>query len=160
VKPSNLRSFTVIVAEKLAVMNRPGLYGSLEEDLVFLREQKVGAVVSLTTAALPADVLRGCGLEYLHEAIADFTAPTPEQLDRIMDFVVRQADGAKRMVLVHCGAGLGRSGTVAAAYLVRQGWEPRSAIARVRELRPFSIETEEQERAVLDYAARLRGQVN
>ncbi len=159
-KPLNLRSFTIIVPGRLAVMNRPGLYGSLEEDLAFLREQQVGAVVSLTSSPLPADAVRANGMEYLHEAIADFTAPTAEQIDRIMDFVVRHADGVGRTVLVHCGAGLGRSGTVAAAYLVRQGWEPRAAIARVRELRPFSVETEEQEQAVIDYASRMRGRIN
>ena len=60
------------------------------------------------------------------------------------------------MVLVHCGAGLGRSGTVAAAYLVKCGYEPKAAIARVREVRPFSIETREQEQSVSDYAERLR----
>ncbi|HOX07963.1 MAG TPA: dual specificity protein phosphatase family protein [Planctomycetota bacterium] len=159
-KPFSLRSFTVIVPGKLAVMSRPGLYGTLEEDLAFLRGNQIGAIVSLTTSPLQVDAVRAVGMEYLHEAIPDFTAPTPGQLDRIMDFIVRQADAAGRMVLVHCGAGLGRSGTVAASYLVRQGWEPRRAIARVRELRPFSIETEEQELAVVDYAARLRGQIN
>jgi atypical dual specificity phosphatase len=159
-KPLELRSFTVIVPDRLAVMNRPGLYGSLEDDLAFLCDQGVGAIVSLTTSALPGDALGAHSMAYLHEAVPDFTAPSPEQLDRIMEFVVRHADVAGRMVLVHCGAGLGRSGTVAAAYLVRQGWEPRRAIGRVRELRPFSIETEEQERAVIDYAARMRGRIN
>jgi atypical dual specificity phosphatase len=160
VKPFNLRSFTAILPGKLAVMNRPGLYGSLEEDLAFLREQKVGAVVSLTATPLPAEVLAAAGFEYLHEPVPDFGAPAPEQIDRVMEFLVRHADHGGKMVLVHCGAGLGRSGTMAAAYLVRQGWEPRAAIARVRELRPFSIETEEQELAVVEYAARMRGRIN
>ncbi len=159
-KPFNLRSFTVILAGRLAVMNRPGLYGSLEEDLAFLREQKVGAVVSLTATALPAAAMAAGGFEYLHEPVPDVGAPTPEQIDRVMEFLVRNADHGGKMVLVHCGAGLGRSGTVAAAFLVRQGWEPRAAIARVRELRPFSIETEEQEQAVVAYAARMRGRMN
>jgi protein-tyrosine phosphatase len=104
--------------------------------------------------------MRRSELAYLHEPVLDFTPPTVEQIDRIMDFIARQAESTGRLVLVHCGAGLGRSGTVAAAFLVRSGWEPRAAIARVRELRPFAIETEEQERAVVDYAGRLRGRIN
>lgn len=159
-RPCNLRSFTVIVPGKLAVMSRPGLYGSLEDDLAYLCAQRVGAVVSLTDTPLPAEAMRRSELAYLHEPVLDFTPPTVEQLDRIMDFIARQAESTGRLVLVHCGAGLGRSGTVAAAYLVRSGWEPRAAIARVRELRPFAIETEEQERAVVDYAGRLRGRIN
>jgi len=159
-KPLHLRSFTVIVPGKLAVMSRPGLYGSLEDDLAYLREQQVGAIVSLTDTPLPAEAIRRRELAYLHEPVTDFTAPAPEQLDRIMDFIAGQTERAGRLVLVHCGAGLGRSGTVAAAFLVRSGMEPRAAVARVRELRPFAIETEEQERAVVDYAARLRGRIN
>ena len=159
-KPFDLHNLTVILPGKLAVMSRPGLYGGLEEDLVFLRRQGVGAIVSLTDTPLPAEAVRRGEFECLHEPVVDFTAPSPEQLERILDFIARQAEGAGRVVLVHCGAGLGRSGTVAAAYLVRCGWDPRQAIARIRELRPYSIETHEQEQAVIDYAERLRGQVN
>jgi atypical dual specificity phosphatase len=60
-------------------------------------------------------------------------------------------------VAVHCAAGLGRTGTVLAAYLVARGEEPRAALARVRDLRPGSVETADQERAVEAYARRLRG---
>ena len=51
-------------------------------------------------------------------------------------------------VAVHCAAGLGRSGTMAAVYLVADGASADEAITRVRDLRPGSIETEEQENAV------------
>jgi protein tyrosine phosphatase len=58
-------------------------------------------------------------------------------------------------VAVHCGAGLGRSGTPIAAYLVSQGAAPDDAIALVRARRPGSIETAEQEVAVHEFARRL-----
>jgi protein-tyrosine phosphatase len=57
-------------------------------------------------------------------------------------------------VAVHCGAGLGRSGTLLAAYLVSQGAAPDAAIADVRAARPGSIETDEQEAAVHYFAHR------
>ena len=150
------RSFTVIVPGHLAVMNRPGLYGTLSDDMAFLREQAVGAIVSLTTTALELEAVRAAEMEYLHEAVPDFTPPSEEQLDRVMDFIESLAGRDGRVVLVHCGAGLGRSGTVAAAYLVSRGSGAREAIDRVRELRPFSIETEEQEAAVEAYAERIK----
>ena len=59
-------------------------------------------------------------------------------------------------VAVHCGAGLGRTGTVVAAYFVTRGLGPREAIVKVRDLRPGSIETVEQERAVEAFARRLK----
>lgn len=52
-------------------------------------------------------------------------------------------------VLVHCRGGLGRSGTMAARLLVELGWPARQAIAAVRAQRPGAIETQAQERHVL-----------
>lgn len=49
---------------------------------------------------------------------------------------------------VHCTAGLGRSGTMAAAYLVARGATADDAIATIRAFRPGSIETEAQEDAI------------
>ena len=49
---------------------------------------------------------------------------------------------------------LGRTGTVLAAYFVTQGMTARAAIERVRQLRPNSVETDEQEEAVAEFARR------
>ena len=52
------------------------------------------------------------------------------------------------VVVVHCAAGLGRTGTFAAQLLVTSGLTPQKAIAVVRQARPGTIETEAQEQAV------------
>jgi len=62
--------------------------------------------------------------------------------------------------VVSCYAGIGRTGTVLACYLVHRGEEPAEAIIRVRRLRPGSIETPEQETAVRQYAAWVHGSAN
>jgi len=44
-----------------------------------------------------------------------------------------------------------------AAYLVKdQGLDAQTAIRQVRQLRPYSVETYEQEDAVVDYAKKLK----
>lgn len=48
-------------------------------------------------------------------------------------------------IAVHCRAGLGRSGMIAARLLVEMGATPAAAMAAVRKARPGAIETEEQE---------------
>jgi atypical dual specificity phosphatase len=62
--------------------------------------------------------------------------------------VVEDSVAAGKPVGVHCTAGLGRSGTMSAVFLVAQGASAEEAINSVRRLRPGSIETPAQEDAV------------
>jgi len=60
-------------------------------------------------------------------------------------------------VAVHCYWGRGRTGTMLAAYLVAVNeMYPDEAIDHIRRLRPFSIETDEQEEAVHNFSAHVR----
>jgi len=59
-------------------------------------------------------------------------------------------DGAR--VLVHCYAGLGRAGSVAALMLIGMGFAPPDAIALVRAARPGAIQTRDQERYVRQFS--------
>jgi ADP-ribosyl-[dinitrogen reductase] hydrolase len=54
-------------------------------------------------------------------------------------------------VLIHCRAGLGRTGLLAASLLIDFGAEPRTAIEEIRDLRPGAVETQAQEDYVLSH---------
>jgi len=73
--------------------------------------------------------------------VVDMESPTQEQLERCLSAIER-AHAQKMGVAVHCAAGLGRTGTVLAAWFVTQGLSAQNAIARVRRLRPGSVDTE------------------
>ncbi|ASJ02456.1 protein tyrosine phosphatase [Thermococcus profundus] len=84
------------------------------------------------------------GVEILHSPIADFTAPNLDQLLGILRWIEKRVKEGKR-VLIHCIGGLGRSGTVAVAWLMYSKDLPlRTALMRVRSLRPGAVETWEQ----------------
>jgi len=142
--------FSWIDQPHLAALARP--YGL--EDLTWLRSQGLQLLVSLTEMPLRSDWINEAGLLSIHIPIEDMHAPTPEQLDAAVS-AIRRAREKGMGLAVHCAAGLGRTGTVLAAYLVSEGLSAREAIARVRELRPGSIETAEQEAAIEEYALRL-----
>jgi atypical dual specificity phosphatase len=143
--------FSWIKRPLLAAMARP----SSAEDFDWLRAHGIQVLLSLTEEPPRRDWVNDAGLMVFHVPIVDMEAPTQEQLDRCLSAIER-AHEQKMGVVVHCTAGLGRSGTILAAWFVRQGLSAEKAIARIRRLRPGSVETEEQERAVEEFA-RNRG---
>ena len=144
-------SFTWIEGERLGAMGRP----STPEDLMWLREQGIQLLISLTEEPPPRDWVEDAGLLLFHMPVEDMVAPTQEQLERSVTAIER-AHAQKMGVAVHCGAGLGRTGAVVAAFLVSQGESARDAIFKVRRIRPGSIETEDQAQAVFEFQRRKK----
>ena len=152
--------FYWLVEDALAGCSRPGgtdgrgqahTTDRLDEDLDWLKQQGIGAVLSLTETPLVEEALARHDLESLHEPVDDFHAPTPAQLMRALEFIDWQrAQG--RGVAVHCLMGQGRTGTVLAAYLIRAGSSAEDAIQQLRAICPGAIGTQAQEHALEDFA--------
>jgi atypical dual specificity phosphatase len=135
------KNFSWLEWSRLAGCARP----ESEAELKGVKEQGIKAIVSLTGTPLIPEFVNRLGFEYLHSHVS--VVPTLDRLHDIIQFI-EQKNSEGKPVLVHCGEGKGRTGTVLAAYLVFQGMGADEAIRRVREKRPGSIENLEQENVI------------
>lgn len=147
-------NFSFVIEGKLAGMARPGRSKPLQEDLIFLKGQGIGAIVSVTERPLDEEIVRSFDLRYLHLPVLDYCAPSPCQIEEFLAFLEAvEGDGA---VAVHCFAGQGRTGTLLACALVSLGMSAEEAIRFVRAKRRPSIDTLVQEQAIFDFASMRR----
>lgn len=145
------RNFSWVIEDEIAGMARPM---SVVADLEFLKDNGIEAIVSLTELPLHKTLIEEFGFEYKHIPIVDLTPPTQEQIEEFVTFV-NNLTSSKKKIVVHCDAGIGRTGTMLACYLVNKGCSAKKAITEVRKKRPGSIETMEQEDTVIKYEERL-----
>jgi protein-tyrosine phosphatase len=143
-------------AGAIGLARMPGLWlRSLTGDLAAIRASGASSLVSLTPAGellwagfgdFGAAVARA-GLVWYHLPIRDFGVPDAafEDAWRLAGpRLCRELEGGERLVL-HCYAGLGRAGLVAARLLIEFGEPPERAIDLVRAARPGAIQTAAQE---------------
>ena len=131
----------------------PEKVDGLDDDLAWLKQQGVGAVLSLTESPLAAEALARQGMEALHLPVPDLAPPTLEQLMGALEFIDEQ-HALGRGVVVHCLMGQGRTGTVLAAYLIRSGASPEEALRTLRAVCPGAVGAAAQEQALHTFAER------
>ncbi len=128
------------------------IYPPTLDYLIHLREREnVRYAVNLTHYPWDQHWIEVSGIECIDIPVIDMTPPSEEQAITALDFIGRSNDGA---VMVHCLAGIGRTGTLMALYLVDKGMGPKEAIRHVRGRRWGSIQTESQEEMILKWTVR------
>jgi len=145
-----IRNFSWLIEGEIAGMARPASVNTFE----ILKDNDIGAIVSLSEFSLSKGLIEEFGFEVKHIPLKDFSAPSIKQIEDFLEFAKKtRADGKK--LVVHCDAGVGRTGTMLACYLVSKGYNAAKAIEEVRSKRPGSVETKEQEEIVFKYGEEL-----
>jgi atypical dual specificity phosphatase len=118
-----------------------------EKDVSKLSERGIGAIVSLTPDLLNIDpAIAQNGIAHLRELVNDGNPPTKEQTSSILDFIKQQKSRGVKTV-IHCIAGVGRTNTTAAIYLIDGGMSLSHALETIK-----TVETDGQFNAISNFA--------
>lgn len=143
----------------VAMCRMPGAVTDLEADVAALVQTDATCVVSLTpldeladagSGLLPAS-LAAQGIAWRHFPIGDFGTPQPAQQGdwRTLSHDLHARLDQGENVVIHCRAGLGRTGMVVLRLMVERGEDPATALHRLRQARPGTVERPAQ----FDWAA-------
>lgn len=144
-----LIGFKWILKNQLAGSGRPGLYHEMDDDIRFMKNNGITTVVNLTETGLDEEVASN-GFDVVHFPIPDMGIPMPRPTRQLcLNLKSRMEDG--ETVLVHCKAGLGRTGTILACLLTEHGRTATEAIKEVRSSINLAIQNRLQEKFISDY---------
>lgn len=137
------RGFLWLKKGQLAGTPRPGVFHDIDYDLKALQRVGVTCLVTLTERAPEIEEMRQYGIGNIWSPIRDMEAPSLTQAASLCKQIERRMQ-QHEVVAVHCRAGLGRTGTLLAAYLIWEGAEALSALETVRRVEPRWVQSEAQ----------------
>ena len=151
-----LASFAWTIPKLLAGSGRPGLLSPIEDDIEFLKENGFELLVTLTEEPLDPRP-ETFGIRGLHFPVPDMGISVPRAVAQLCDEIMASVD-AGRPVLLHCRAGLGRTGMLLGCCAVRRGATASQALAEVRRVNTNYVQTGAQARFIEHYEQFLRSE--
>ena len=146
-KPDN---FSWIIEKKLAGSAIP----TSKEEIDWVKQEGVKSIVTIREEPLEKEWLED--INYLHIHSNDMGVPEFDDLINSVDFLHQRITNDEP-VMVHCLAGLGRTGTILACYLIKyEQMSADDAIQKVRNERHGSIQSFSQEEIIFRFEKSLK----
>ena len=142
--------FSWLIKSKLA---GSGIPTSINE-VQWVLDQGIKSVVTIREEPLDESWVKD--VNYLHILSNDMSVPEFDDLIYAVDFIHRRITN-NEPVLVHCLAGMGRTGVILACYLIKyQKMSASKATEKIREERPGSIQSYPQEEIIFRFEKFLK----
>ena len=146
-KPDN---FSWIIEEKLAGSAIP----TSKEEIDWIKQEGVKSIVTIREEPLEDEWIKD--INYLHVHSNDMGIPEFSDLVNSVDFIHQRITN-EEPVMVHCLAGLGRTGTILACYLIKyENMSADDAIEKVGRERHGSIQSFSQEEIIFRFEKFVR----
>lgn len=123
-----------------------GFPEAYDDDLKYLVDRGIRSVVCLLNIPSDETIYKKNNIEFLCSPIKDYMPPSFEQMKVIWSFI----NNSPKLLAVHCEGGIGRTGTILAAYLIMNGMSFDNAVTLIRSKEPSAIESLEQMKFLKD----------
>ena len=142
--------FSWVIENELAGSALPQSIGAIQWAI----SQGIKSIVTIREEPLADNWIKD--VNYLYVMSNDMGVPEFNDLTHAVDFIHRRITN-KEPVLVHCLAGMGRTGVVLACYLVKyQNMSADEATQKIRDERPGSIQSYSQEEIIFRFEKSLK----
>lgn len=138
---------------RLGIMARPRGNDWLEQEIVQLKKQGIGVMISLlesqevTELGLrkQKEICTTQGIEYINFPIIDRGLPaSTDKVKALIEDLTGHLNNGKSVV-IHCRMGIGRSSVIAGCILLQTGYKPGDIFAHIGKIRGLKVpDTEEQ----------------
>ena len=139
----------------------PGMGKDLLGDIQIIKDLNIKCLISLVEenelthlgAKHLFKELNKNNIKWIHFELINFGIPNLNQYDELNSHIktISQRILNGDNIYIHCMAGLGRTGMIAALILTKLGLSAQQSIKVIRDNRPGSIETEAQENFVCGF---------
>ncbi len=99
------------------------------------------------------EVERAAGFIVYWLPVSDAYAPELDELDDALEWLNGHVESGKR-ALVHCRFGVGRSGSIIAAYLLKRGFSLEHVLETIKQT-PATPTSRDQRKLIFEYAKKL-----